>query len=402
MNSENKIETMIYPSTYRTGKGWKIFFFVSMPPLICLITWLMVYFPFDNDIESLSVRIILFLMGLGFDVFLAYTLILVLKYRIEVYSDRIVEIGVFKRKEILLNNIDGFRIVSTQYVKKVQFVCKDTKKTKNITLMMNDSNVFLEWLNESLTYLDAEDYDKDIETILSNEELGVTEEQRAYSFINARKFASFLNILSIIAILWVLFRPQPYEIALWVMIVFPILTIASSKLFPGLIRFDESEKGAYPSVAAAFLMPVVTLALRAFLDWNILLWHNFWVPFALISICLFFMLEWSFKELRKRYGYAILLLCFCSVYGYGATISLNGITDTSTPINYSAEIIDKHISTGKMTSYYLKLSPWGLRTVEKDVRVPKELYNMVAKSDSIKVCTKKGALNIPWFFLSKM
>lgn len=401
MNSKKFIEKTVYPQLYRTSKGWRIFFFIFMPPLICLMTWLMIYSFVGNDIKGLSVRIVFFLMGLGFDIFLIYAIVSIAKYRVEVFSDKIVEIGVFKKKEIMLKNIDGFRILPMQYINQVQFIYKDTKKKKNITLMMNDSNVFLQWLNSSIRNLDAEDYEKEVKTILSNEELGMTEEQRAYSFERAKKFASFLNILSIATMLWVLFRPQPYEIAIWTMILFPILAISSSKLFPGLIKFDESKKGAYPSVAAAFLMPGIALSLRALLDWDILSWQNFWVPFAIISICLLFLLLWFFKELRNKYGYAILLLCFCAVYGYGATISLNGINDKSTTISYSAEIINKRISTGKNTSYYLKLSPWGPRTSSKDVSVSKGFYNSVQIKDSTKVHVKKGTLNIPWFFLEK-
>jgi len=401
MNSEINIEKVVYPQTYRTSKGWRIFFFVFMPPLICLMTWLMVYSFIGNDIKGLIVRISFFLMGLGFDIFLTYAIVWIAKYRVEIYSDKIVEIGVYKKKEIILNNIDGFRILPTQYVNQVQFIYKDTKKKKNIALMMNDSNVFLQWLNSSLKNLDAEDYDKELKTILTNDKLGMTEEQREYSFERAKKFASFLNILSIVSILWVFIWPEPYEIAIWAMVLFPLLPISSAKLFPGLIRFDESNKSAYPSVASAFLMPGLALALRALLDWNILSWQNFWVPFAIITICLFFLLLWVFNELRNKYGYAILVLCFCAVYGYGTTVSLNGINDKSTSINYSAVIIYKHISTGKHTSYYLKLSPWGPRTTEKDVSVSKDLYNSVEIKDSIKVYEKKGALDIPWFFLRK-
>jgi hypothetical protein len=398
MNQDKIIENKIYPIVYRTSKGWRIFFFVLMPPFIGLMTWMMVYSFVGNDIKGLGIRIILFLVGFGLDVFLTYTIYSVAKYRVEVFSSKIVEMGVFKKKEIALEEIAGFRILPAEYINQVQFIPKGNGKKRNIPLMMNDSNGFLQWLNSSIKNLDAEEYEKEI---LTNEELGMTEEQRVYSLERAKKFASFLDILSIASFCWVFFWPQPYKIAILSMIILPIAVAFSAKLFPGLIRLDGPEKGVYPTIAVPFIMPSVALSLRALLDWNILAWLNFWAPFAVISISLFFLLITFFKEERKKYGQAILILIFCAVYGYGATISLNCINDNSIPIRYLAEVTEKHVLKDKSTSYYLKLSPWGTIKDAKDVDVSKGLYNAIGIKDSVSVYVKNGAMKIPWFFVRK-
>jgi hypothetical protein len=389
------------PKMYRTSKGWRIFFFIILPPFIGIITWLIVYSFTGNDLKDISTRLIIFLMGLGFDIFLIYGIFYLVKYRVELFPGRIVEIGVFKKKEIVLEKCEGFRVLPTQYINQVQFIRKGTGKKISMALMMHDSNGFLQWLNCSLRNLDAEEYEKEVKTILSNEALGVTEQQRVDAFERARKYASILNYISLAAMLWVLIKPQPYEIAIWTVILLPIIVLASSRLFSDIIRFDGPRKGVYPTIAGPFLMPGIALSLRAFLDWNILSWNNFWMPFAGISVTLSCLLLFSFKEVRKKYGQAIGMITFCAVYGYGATISLNGINDKSRPACYSAAVIDKRVSTGKTTSYYLKLSPWGPRNAEKEVDVSKDVYHSVGIIDSVSIFVKNGAMNIPWFFVMK-
>jgi hypothetical protein len=386
---------------YRISKKWRIFFFILLPSLIGLMTGLMVYAFIGNDVKGIAVRIVLFLMGLGFDMFLTYALFSMAKYRIEVFAEKIVETGVFKKKEIFLRDIEGFRIVPTQYINQVQFIRRGTGKKISMSLMMYDSNGFLQWLNGSLRNLDAEEYEKEVKTILTNEELGITEQQRADAFERARKYASILNYISIAAMLWVLIKPQPYEIAIWTVILLPIIVLASSRLFSDIIRFDGPKKSVYPTIAGPFLMPGIALSLRAFLDWNILSWHNFWMPFAGIVVTLSCLVLFSFKEVRKKYGQAIGMIAFCAIYGYGATISLNGITDKSRPACYSAAVIDKRVSTGKTTSYYLKLTPWGPRNTGKEVDVSKDVYHSVGINDSVSIYVKNGAMKIPWFFVMK-
>jgi hypothetical protein len=395
------VETESYPIVYKTGIVWRIIFSILMLPLYALITWLMVYSLTGNGLHGTGIRIVLFLISLGLDIVVTYVIIWAVKYRVEVFSDKIVEIGLFKKKVIILDDIDGFRIVPTEYINQALFIPKGKKRKTTIALMMKDSNGFVQWLNASIKNLDTEDYNSDVRAILSDEDAGINEEQRADSFERARKFASFLNFLSIAAALWAIIWPQPYAVAVWSMIILPVIAVSSSKLFPGLIHFDRPQKGTYPTVAGAFIMPGAALSLRAFLDWDIYSWQNFWAPCAGISVCVFFLVMALFKDMRKKYGQAILLFVFCAVYGYGATLSLNGIHDKSIPVRQPVIIIDKHISTGTTTSYYLRLSPWGHRMIAKEVAVSKELYESTEIKDSVSIYVKKGTMKIPWFFVKK-
>jgi TPR repeat protein len=64
---------------------------------------------------------------------------------------------------------------------------------------------------------------------------------------------------------------------------------------------------------------------------------------------------------------------------------------------YNVAVLGKHVSTGKTTTYYLKIGPWG--TSEADnVSVPRQVYDALAENRSACIYRHDGAFDVPWFF----
>jgi hypothetical protein len=94
---------------------------------------------------------------------------------------------------------------------------------------------------------------------------------------------------------------------------------------------------------------------------------------------------------------AIVLLFFSFVWASGVTVFYNSYFDKSAPSVFRTRIIGKHKTSGKSTSYYLKLEPWGPRTSAEDVDVARSFYETAAVGSTVCVSLFSGALDVQWF-----
>jgi len=60
------------------------------------------------------------------------------------------------------------------------------------------------------------------------------------------------------------------------------------------------------------------------------------------------------------------------------------------------------ISSGKSTTYYLELTPWGQQKDIEEVSVSKALYNKLEQNDKVNIYYMKGQFDIPWFELKEL
>ena len=69
----------------------------------------------------------------------------------------------------------------------------------------------------------------------------------------------------------------------------------------------------------------------------------------------------------------------------------------SEPVPYAAKVLGSRISTGKTTSYYLELGPWGPRKESEEVDVGREYYERGSHRKTVCVYLFRGAFGIRWF-----
>jgi hypothetical protein len=62
-------------------------------------------------------------------------------------------------------------------------------------------------------------------------------------------------------------------------------------------------------------------------------------------------------------------------------------------------VIDKRISSGKTTSYYLELEPWGPFAEPEEAKISRDEYESVAVGDSVRTALKPGLLNTKWYYV---
>jgi hypothetical protein len=372
-----------------------------MAPLMIGLFGFLAVLPFIADEINMTLVLIITPISIGMLTLMIFGLIDVYKGRLIIQEDRLVSIGVFKSKNLKFDEIKGYT-VNEQYI----FLEPNTKEKKRIKISqyIGGYNEILLWLSEN--YLDLNIVNEQVEEqeILNNENIGWSKENREEKLSNARKISKIINWLGGLSFAWTLFYPKPYDYAVLSAFIIPIVALIAVKLSRGLIRIDKKDGSAYPSTIYAFIFPSLGLMLRSFLDYDIFDYSNVWTKAVLVTVAFLFILLFNQKEItfKKKQDYLTVssLIMFLFAYGFGAVIYLNCNLDKSEPQHYTATILDKRISSGKHTSYYLKLTAWGQQKEIDEVSVGKGLYNRVDIDNEINIYFRNGKLEIPWFIVT--
>lgn len=384
---------------YRIAKGWAIFIWIMGPVLIALFGFLAIM-PFLADEIDLTLVLILTPISIGMVVLMVFGLIDVYKGRFIIKEDRLVSIGVFKTKELRFEEIKGFT-VNEQYI----FVEPNTKEQKRIKISqyIGGYHEILTWLTTKYENLDIKNAQAEEQEILNDENVGWSREIREEKLSNAKKISKIINWLGGISFAWTLFYPKPYDYAVLSALIIPIIALIAVKS-SGLIRIDQKNGSAYPSIIYALIFPSMGLMARALFDYDIFDYSNVWLKTTLVSVTFIFILLINQKEItfRKKQDFLTIssLIMFLFAYGFGTVIYLNCNLDKSEPEHFTATIIDKRVSTGKHTSYYLKLTAWGKQKEVDEVSVSKGLYKRVEIDNEINIYFRNGKFEIPWYIVT--
>src|SRR5258708_24097680 len=339
---------------------------------------------FDDHIGQFSKKVFCGIFGTAMLLGGFYGLVFLLKFKIEVETDRIFVTGAFGTKEIMLSEIDGYKVNPGSYL----YLYSGNKKIITILLGLANQEDLLNRAEQKFINLDKAEDEEELKGILSDENLGSNEAERKGKLKRAKKFGSIMTIAGLALIFWGFLSPRPYELVLWLLILFPPAAIGSMFLFTGLIKINRKDDSNYASVDGAFLMPICILGLRTLLDWNVLEWSSFWTPFAVISLWLFGFVLFASRDYRKSTVFIMIL--FCAAYGSGVAVTLNGMMDKSQPAYYDSKVTDKRISYGKHRTYYFTLSPWGPLTEHREVNVSTREYADKSIGEPVEVMLRQG------------
>jgi len=214
-----------------------------------------------------------------------------------------------------------------------------------------------------------------------------------------------LNALGIVAGLWLIIFPFPYRITITVCACIPIAAFLVMALHKGMICLATKKGSApVPSLTSALALPSMALALRTLKDFHILVYDHVWIPMIAIcviySLLIYFWSAWP-AELKASVGLRTMVLIFVLFigfgYGYGTVVAVNCLTDHSSPKAYTTVVFGKRISSGKSTSYYITVSPWGPQTTPQEISISRREYDRIKENDELLILLRNGTLGIPWF-----
>ncbi len=324
------------------------------------------------------------------------------KARFVLETDRVWYKGVFADRELLLHQVAGYR-TDDKYI----YLIPNEKGLKRIKISryFGGTAEILDWLSQRYPDLDEQKAEQERQHILSDNNLGFTVEQREEKLVAARKQAKALNWAAGVVAVWVFFFPRPYEPAILATMAIPLIGLLSSRFSNGLIRLQEIKGGAYPSVFSAIFFPSLGLCIRALIDFDILEYGNAWKGMFLVASLFMMITLIRSKEFllqsAKEYGIVLFFAVLALAYGFGAAVTLNCVYDESPALVYGAQVLEKRVSGGKTTTYYLRLTPWGPRRNADDVSVGKAFYDRIQVKDDVQVYLRKGRFSIPWFVIAR-
>lgn len=321
-----------------------------------------------------------------------------IKGKFVIDSGKVYSVGTFSNRELIFDEIKGYRI-NDKYI----FIESNTEGKKKIKVSnyFGKTGEIKEWLSERYPDLDMLNETQEREDILNNDSFGLSTEQRLEKLTQATKVAKILNWSGGIIAAWTLFLPKPYDYAIIVSIGWLLVCVAVLKYFGGLIKVNEKKGTAYPSIFIAIVSIGFGLSLRGLRDFNVFDYSNLWLPVSAITIAIVTFIIAGNKEFKlntaEEYFSVLVISLLIFGYSYGAVVILNCMYDKSTPEIFTAKILDKRISSGRSTTYYLKLTPWGRQKEIDDVAVSKELYRNHAVNEEVEIYFFKGLFDIPWF-----
>ncbi|MCC5932067.1 MAG: hypothetical protein JJU28_22670 [Cyclobacteriaceae bacterium] len=382
---------------YRIAKGWAIIIYLFAPLLIGLFGWLLIL-PFQNGNFEPNASWILIPVSLAMIALMVFGVLDAYKGRLIIQDNSIKSISTFSNRELAFDEIKGFTL-NEQYI-FVEPTAKGKKRIK-ISKYIGGYNEILHWLIQNFPDLDIQNAILEEQEILNDDTIGWTKEIREEKLTKARQTSKLINWAAGIVAAWSFFYPTPYQYSILAAIIIPILALIVVRSSNGLIRVDEKNGSAYPSVIYAFIFPSLGLMLRAVFDYNIFDYSNAWLTSTIIALALLFLLLIKQKEItfKKKLDYLTVssLALFLFAYSFGTVIHTNCYYDNSEPEYFTAKVLNKRVSSGKSTSYYFELSPWGQLSEIDEVSVGKGLFNRIEIGDEVNIYFRTGKLDIPWF-----
>lgn len=379
---------------FKLAKGWRIFTYLLCPPMIGLFSWLL-WVGFHS--ANYWMLLLWIPLSVGMIALFVYALIDAGKGAVILTREFIIQRDVFYERKIFLDQIKGFRLTEHYLI----FEPAGNGKKIRVSRYYEGFQLLANWAFDNYVNLDYAAKVKSEIEILSNEELGLTPDQRENMLASARRVCKYLNNGVWILVIWILFFPKPYEVVITVAVIFPLMLIGVGYRYRGIIQYDDDEKSAYPSVAFAMILTSLSFLLRVMFDYNLLEYAVLWNTIIPLSVLLtvVYVLPMNVKiNSIKRVFLLTMVTLFMLCYSFGTYVSINCLLDSSETV-YTTTIAGKRISKGKTTTYYLELNPWGDRKEIEDVKVSREHYESVDIGDETEVTQHQGALGTPWILV---
>lgn len=386
-----------FPRTYRVSGGYRLFF-LSLGAIAVFAGAMGAWcFGTGHEMQSLAGMLLLTGGSVAFALLGIYMIALALRYSVILSADAIVLNCALRSRSFMRTDIGGRRVLPTQYVSTLVLLSRSGGGEKmKVWMMLKTDPAFHAWL-EGIPDLDAEERRESEKSLAVDPDLGFESADRAQRVQRARQIAKPLNIVGFGSLVWAFFYPQPYIPLMFFLAVLPLVALALLLRSNGIYQIDQNRNDTRPTLGGLFIAPGLGLALRAMLDLNLLGWKT---PLALslfLATVMVIAIVRGDPGTRKRPVSIAIISVLCLAYGFGLTAQGNALLDRSAAQVFQAVVVDKHVSEGKSTTYYLHLNPWGPQTGVTEVSVDESFYNATPSGAMVCVYLHAGALRIPWY-----
>ena len=376
---------------FKVSIGMKIFYFV-----IAIFMIGFAFYLFSIPGNEYNAVLILPAMILGGGIL---TIFAQLRRKITFNSECIVKTGIFKTTQINLEDIKGVR-VGDKVITIESKLTPPSKLTIGNYIDYSDSDEFKQYLLTHYVDLNDVDYKTELKDILSDSNLGLTEDDRKAKLKKAQYIAWSYNGLSLICAVAGLIWDNNSSLLL--LLLYPFFAILIIKSSNKLIRFVPNTKSPYYTVLLGVMIPSIVSLILATKKYDIYQFSNLWIPVVIVIGVfgtLFYLIDKS-NEIVPVKGRVFLTIMLAMVYGFGCVINTNCSFDNSSEQIYHANVLEHRVSYGKSTDYFLTLGPWGPQATPQEVSVSAYMYDHTNIGTTVTVHFRNGLLNAPWLTVS--
>ena len=332
--------------------------------------------------------------GAGLALLGLYGLASVFRYRLVLYADRFEYHGVFTSRTVRFDEIVRTFHPVQQYGHFNISLRLSNGRSVRISDFGRMDAVLEDWLN-SLPNEEVAEANAKRERLLANPTFGATPEVRERAIAVHGRMIWVVNMIAFGLCGWAWFRPTPYASCMYALMVAPMVAIVLCAL--SCRRWEVM--GGGPSdrldISGLAVFPSMLLFLRAILDIQL----ESWLPTlagamvaggAALALCIV-------ADGRFRPTPTMLAAVVCLIYGWGGSVLLNDLLDQARPKIFHVDVLDKHESSGKATSYGLTLTAWGMHPSGEDASVSSDLYQQVKAGDHVCVYLYPGRFGWPYY-----
>ena len=385
---------------YRIATGQKIFFLFLAAAALFGGIYLLIH-AVGNPIQTLSVFKLVTGIALIVVAVILYLEAIRQRLTIDEFSRSLTATNFYSSRTILLEEIEGY-----QYGAKEVFtiVLKNGGKTLRVPQGLGSRKELIAWIVERYDDLDVRWREMETGVLLENEQFGATAEDRQSRLESAKWIDKCSTIIAFVLFFWALIYPKPYELLMILLLALPWIGVFVTWRFNGLLKLYKKKSSPYPSVVFLLVFSILGLAIRSLFGYHLYefpksIWSLFLISTVLATIV---VVGACWKAITGETRKTLILVCIVvlsGIYSFSALVFSNCYYDKSAPAVWRVEVLDKRISRGKSTSYYLTLSPWGRFEEGKEVTVSKSFFGGVNVRDSVNVYLKKGKWDLRWYWV---
>lgn len=386
---------------YSLAKGWLYFalFFCAIIFLGAGYLFLFIAIPAFAGGQPLGKDWFLLVLSLVMLTGIVYLVAGILKGKFVIDHEKVYLVSATKVRALYFSEIKGYRL-DDKYVHIEPFSTE--KKKLNITRYYKGIDEIIAWLKDNYSDLDLVEKEEKQQQILNDTTYGQTPEERERKFKSAKTVSKVINGIGIAIALCVIIGSEFEKYVIAVAIAAPVIFILVLRSYKGLIRIEQKKNSPYPSVIWGLLSVVISLFIVA-VGHHILSHDGVWQPSILAALAIFALLSLGNKEFRMNtvLGFLGLIVTAGIAFGYtySSYVAVNCIYDDTEPQQYQAQVLDRRISRGKSTSYYLTLSAWG-KQESNEISVSRATYESVNPSGQVYIYQYNGKLGLPWFVIA--
>ena len=375
---------------FTLSRGWKIAVYIALG-IFLLVFAILALCCLDRSFrESVTFLLPLSLVAIGFII----CGILQVEEKVIVDNYSIRKVSRLINREILLTDIKGYKVVKNS-------VCIIPQEGKGKKIVVSPNMGDLVSLERKLAtrYPDLNIEEARVIYDEAIQQTGGSDADRRLKMAKIEVYTLTgitvaLSVLSFLYFGW-------FQVLSFCCVPLALLMLFRHK---GFVQVESAKESQLPSI---FFIPLIVLIvqLRQNSFIHILDYSRVWTVVVGVTVALIAMLLFCSRYINKKRKTYILAAVFVSVIfvgnSYGIVLAGNAVLDDSGHEYHETRVIDKSVSRGKNTTYYLTLQPWAHQAESERESVSRQLYNAVDIDDKVGIHYYKGAFNIPWFRIER-